>query len=398
MNDRKSAVDLVYASALWFASTKVNCHHLAERLAQEHRVLFVESVGARLPRFHEWKRLLPRLLRALRPLRKVSPRIWVFSPLPMPLYRGRGAELNSAWVGLQVKLLLALRRWATCACWVFHPMGLGTARAVRSGALFYYCVDDYSVNPGVERSSVRRLEDALAERADAILVTGEPLLERFRKHGRKVRVMPNVADTELFLMPSTSQRHAVLDRIGALPSPRIGYVGNLAAYKIDYELVKEIAKARPRWSLVLVGPVNQGDIQAAIGTDVKLGNVYFLGAIPHRFVPSVIDEFDVCILPSAQHDVMLASFPLKFFEYLLRGRPVVARPIPTLRPFASYYAMANSADDFIAAIEENLRNRRPDDVAKRVTFAKTFSWTERMKTLRSLRSEVLQRHGVARSA
>ncbi len=329
-------MDLVYGSP-WRAVTKLNCHHLAERLSREQPVLYVESVGARVPRLGEWRRAVPRLMRSMRPLRRVGPQLWLYSPLPLPLYRASGARLNSRWVGWQVRTLLALRGWLPDVCWVFHPMGWGTARAVCPRGLIYYCVDDQAANPGVDPRAIRALESDLAGIADVVIATGEPIAAQLRGLARRVEVLPNVADTELFLGGNGAVRHPVLDRIGRTPRPRIGYLGNLAAYKIDIDLIYAVARARRDWTIVLVGPRNQGDSREVIREEAAPGNVHFTGPIPHQFAPAVIDLFDVCLLPAAHHDVMLASFPLKFFEYLLRGRPVVARPLPSLQPFRGWF-------------------------------------------------------------
>src|SRR5437867_3494838 len=110
-------MDLIYGSALWYTCTKVNCHHLAERLAERRPVLFVESVGSRLPQVREWRRLGTRLVRSFRPLRRLGPQLWLHSPLPLPLYRGASLSLNSRWVGWQVGALLRLQGWRIDACW-----------------------------------------------------------------------------------------------------------------------------------------------------------------------------------------------------------------------------------------------------------------------------------------
>jgi len=383
-------MDLVYGSALWYASTKVNCHHFAERLAQERQVLFIESVGARVPAAREWRRVLPRLLRSLRPLRRLGPRLWLFSPLPLPLYRGVGVELSSRWVGWQVKVLLRLRGWREEACWVFHPMGFGTARAGRPHGVIYYCVDDQAANPGIDRVAVRRLEAALLQVADAVIATGEPLAARLRPLARTVRVLPNVADTELFARHASTFKHPVLDFLDGLPRPRIGYIGNLAAYKIDLDLVHQIARRRPDWAVVLVGPLNQGDPKSTIRESDAPSNVHFTSAVPHEIAPAVIDRFEVCLIPSAQHDVMAASFPLKFFEYLLRGRPIVCRPLPSLQPFRAWYDEAVTTEEFVDAIERRLALDSPAEADRRRAYASAFGWSERMQRLRALRGEVIR--------
>jgi len=381
-------VDLVYGSALWFTQSRVNCHHLTERLAAERPVLYVESVGARTPRVHEWRRIVPRLLRSLRPLRRVGPQLWIYSPLPLPAY-GRGAEVNSRWVGWQVRALIRLRRWNVEACWTFHPMGLGTARAVKPQAVIYYCVDDYAANPGVDSQAIERMETALASVADLAITTGEPLAARLRGKAARVEVLPNVADTELFARDFTGVRHPVLDALDALPRPRLGYLGNLAAYKVDLELIECIARLRPDWTIALVGPTNRGDVQAALGGQTSAPNVHWLGEVPHEIAPAVIDRFDVALLPSAKHQVMQASFPLKFFEYLLRGKVILARPLPTLRAYEEWYDAANTAGDFVTAAERRLSQNSILESERRRLFARAFNWSRRMDQLRALRTGLL---------
>ena len=385
----RGSIDVIYASALWYGPTKVNCHYLAERLSVDHAVLFVESVGARAPRVHDWRRLVPRALRVLAPLRRVGTRLWVFSPLPLPLYAGRGARANSTWIGIQVRLAVALRGWRVGVCWVFHPFGLGTTRALRGGGSIYYCVDDYASNPGVDEATIRALERDVAREASVTLVTNDTLVERFRGVAREVRVLPNVADTELFARDFTGASHPLLAVLDALPRPRIGYLGNLAAYKIDLPLIVEIAQRKPDWSLVLVGPRNLGDVDQLVRAHGVPSNVHFMEAVPHDLAPAVIDRFDVALLPAARHKVMNASFPLKFFEYLLRGRPVVARPIPSLAPFGAWFTSATSAGDFTDAIGQAVRSDSAEAGASRRAFALGFGWTARMRELVELRGRIL---------
>jgi glycosyltransferase involved in cell wall biosynthesis len=383
-------MDLVYGSALWFAPVRVNCHHLTTRLAARRPTLFVESVGARAPRAHDWRRVASRLLRSARPLRRVEPNLWIYSPLPLPLWRQGGAAVNSRWVGWQVRVLLALRRWAVDVCWVFHPMGLGTAEQVPARGEIYYCVDDYAANPGVDAETVRAMEAALTTRATLTVTTGEPLAQRLRPGARRLEVLPNVADTELFGRDLSDVRHPVLDALDALPRPRLGYLGNLATYKIDLDLVGEIAHLRPDWTIALVGPLNLGDVRAGAGALAMPPNVHFVGAVPHDVAPAAIDRFDVGLLPSARHEVMKASFPLKFFEYLLRGRPVVARSLPMLEPFQAWYDAADTAVEFVVAASRHLELNDTAAEQARRRFAGGFGWPERMERLEQLRCEVLE--------
>ena len=382
-------MDLVYGSALWYAPTKVNCHHLAERLSADHSVLFVESVGARSPRLHEWRRLLPRLLRAFFPLRRVAPRIWLFSPLPLPLYRRGGLMRNSNWVGWQVRVLLALWRRRVDAAWIFHPMGLGTARRAHPRGVVYYCTDDQSANPGVDAQQIRSMERALVREATHAIATAKPLADRLAGDAKRVSVIPNVADTELFSVDANGASHPVLTTIDRLPRPRLGYLGNLASYKIDLSLVYELAGKRSDWTFVLAGPRNMGDTKNNVVENGAPPNVAFVGAVPFEYAPAVMDRFDVCLLPSARHEVMGASFPLKFFEYLMRGKPIVSRRLPTLEPYSDWYLPAESPEEFERAIARALAEDSPDAAAARRAFASRTGWTEKMEKLRQIRSEAI---------
>jgi hypothetical protein len=382
-------LDLVYGSAVWNAPTKVNCHFVAERLSRDVPVVFVESVGARAPRPHDWRRAVARLARSMRPLRRVGERLWVFSPLPLPAFRGRGARLGSATVGIQLRAMLRLLGWRVDVGWIFHPMGLGTARAAAPRATVYYCVDDYLANPGVDREALALMETELARAADVTVVTGEPLAPRFRGLARRVEVLPNVADTELFARGAAGVTHPVLAALDATPGPRVGYLGNLAAYKIDLDLVDGIARRRPDWSVTLVGPRDLGDTAGAVGRRRFPPNVRLLGPVPHALAPAVIDRFDVALLPAAAHDVMKASFPLKFFEYLLRGKPVVSSPLPALEPYREWYDAAETAGEFVKAIEDALAGDGPSRAEGRRRFAAGFGWVERGRQLLALRAELL---------
>ena len=112
----------------------------------------------------------------------------------------------------------------------------------------------------------------------------------------------------------------------------------------------------------------------------------------------MIDRFDVALLPAAHHGVMQASFPLKFFEYLLRGRPVVGRPIPSLMPFREWYDEAVTAEEFVAAIDRRLATDSPAEVERRRVFAQAFGWADRMRELQTLREELLSRNAKSGAA
>ena len=200
---------------------------------------------------------------------------------------------------------------------------------------------------------------------------------------------PRFGSLELFARDANSAQHPALDAIDRLSRPRLGYLGNLASYKIDLGLVYELARKRPDWMFVLAGPRNMGDTKNSLVEAGAPPNVAFVGPVPFEYAPAVMDRFDVCLLPSARHEVMGASFPLKFFEYLMRGKPVVSRRLPTLEPYSDWFLPADSAEEFEKAITHALATDSPAARTARRAFASQAGWTEKMEKLRRIRSEAI---------
>src|SRR5204862_2062895 len=135
--------------------------------------------------------------------------------------------------------------------------------------------------------------------------------DRLSADAKRVTVVPNVADTELFARDVNGAGHPTIANIDHLRRPRMGYLGNLASYKIDLALVYELAQRRPDWTFVLAGPRNMGDTKGHVVDTGAPPNVALVGPVPFDHAPAAMDRFDVCLLPSARHEVMSASFPLK---------------------------------------------------------------------------------------
>jgi len=133
---------------------------------------------------------------------------------------------------------------------------------------------------------------------------------------------------------------AVPAELAALPAPRIGFVGAISAYKLDLTLLETLARRHPHWSFVLIGPVGEGDPSTDVAALAALGNVHLLGTRPYNALPAYLKGLDLGLLPLRLTPYTQAMFPMKFFEYLAAGLPVVATAIDALQPFASLALLA----------------------------------------------------------
>lgn len=388
---------LCFGSADFEEPNWVNPQHLMWRLASHHRVLYVNSLGLRLPR--ATRADLRKITRRAATLWRGSLRrpsadrdLHVLSPCTLPAARGRLWRAAGAQM-LAAQLRRALRRLAfdDPLAWVFLPSAAAVLARLSPAAVVYHCIDAYEANPGVDAKLVRSQEQALLALADRVIASSEPLYRRLREQHRSVELMPNVADLELF--PPPAQAPSEPPELAAISHPRIGYVGNLAAYKCDLPLLAAAARARPDLSWIFIGAVGRGETLPDLRDLTGAANVHLLGERDRRQLPALLHHLDVGLIPFVINETTRHSFPMKFFEYLACGLPVVCPPLESLRKHAHapHTYVYRDAPGFLPAIAQALRARGAAETAQRRALAERHSWTRRVREidalLRSLTAE-----------
>jgi glycosyltransferase involved in cell wall biosynthesis len=367
----------------WDTELWTNQHHLMSRLARDNRVLFVESLGLRRPQLagRDLARIGRRLRRGLARPRAVDG-LHVLSPLVLPFHRNRIArELNR-------RLLPALVRRATRRLglerpilWAYVPQAEVLIDALDPSLVVYHCVDDIAAQERIDTASFRAAEARFAARADLVLASAPALAERMRTISENVLYTPNVADTELFssaLIPSPPAR---LDpAMAALSTPRIVFTGAIVAMKLDLEMLAELARLRPTWSFALVGPVGPGEPNADITAITAESNIHLLGPRKYAELPDVLRAADAGLIPYASNTLTESIFPMKVYEYLAAGLPVLATPLPALAGVAGV-ATAHDAQGIAALLDETLAEDSPERRAERSRGAAFHSWNRRLEEI-----------------
>jgi glycosyltransferase involved in cell wall biosynthesis len=165
--------------------------------------------------------------------------------------------------------------------------------------------------------------------------------------------------------------------IEAIPRPRLGYVGAMSDFKVDFDLLTAIAEQRPDWHLVLIGDEREGQADARFAALIRRANVHFLGWRPYADLPHYMGGLDVALLPQLLNDYTQAMFPMKFFEYLAAGLPIVSTPLDAIRDYTSLYSVGSGAPAFVGAIEGALR-QRPVPPALDDPILVQNSWDQRL--------------------
>jgi glycosyltransferase involved in cell wall biosynthesis len=208
-------------------------------------------------------------------------------------------------------------------------------------------------------------EADLLEEADAVLAVSNGLLERCRRINSRSFLVSNGAPT--FPAPDV-----VPDDLKALRGPLVGYIGRLGDW-VDYDLLSDLATARPEYSIVLVGPVDTKDqrIERLRG----FSNVHFLGPRAFSHVPAYIGGFDACMIPFTVQPLTRMANPVKLFEYASLGKPVCTTPLDGVMEFSDLiYISDGSSADFVEKVDDALAEEDVSLRDRRVAMARQHDW------------------------
>ena len=364
----------------WDGELLTNEQHLLTRLARHNRILYVESLGVRRPQVatRDLTRMARRVVRSARPLRSADG-VHVLSPLVVPLHdRGWARDVNARLLPRLARA--AVRRLALrdIVLWAFMPQAEMLLDAVAPAQVLYYVDDDHAAKKGIDADSFRAAERRFVARADVVLASAPALLERMRAQHGNVHYAPNVADTALFA--GALEPGPVDAALAALPRPRIVFTGAIVANKLDLALIEELAARQPGWTFAFVGPVGPGDPHTDVAALRRRDNVHLLGHRPYARLPEVLRGADVALLPYRTDGEMRSVFPMKTYEYLAAGVPVVSTPLPALAGVEAVTKGAGAAE-MAARIAEALAGDTPEARAARSAAARAFSWEARLAQL-----------------
>lgn len=365
---------ICFSTADWNAPLWTNKQHLMSRLAaQGVPVLYLDSLGLRAPGLGraDLSRMAGRL-RAWRPQAiSVADGLYRDSPLVIPLHRFAPVRaVNRRLLAARFKRNERRLGFRTATVWAYAPPAVDAFRPGRHRGLVYHCVDDVAAFPGIDEASFRDGERRLARAADVCLASSRPLVRHLEELGaRRVQYWPNPADTAAYRLAA----EAPLERTDARPV--IGFVGAVQEHKVDVDLIAAIARARPDWRVVLAGPVGLGLRESTFDVAGMPPNVELPGLVTRDRLPAFVASFDVGIIPYRQNRYTRGVFPMKVFEYLGAGIPVVSTSLPSLVGEVDHVAFADDAEGFVAAIDAGLADAA--GAAARRDYADGFSWERR---------------------
>jgi teichuronic acid biosynthesis glycosyltransferase TuaH len=366
---------IVLVAGVNFDGNRLGAQHIAERLAERFRVLYVDPPLSPVGALRQ-----PWLRRSLRTpfLRPLGGNLWRLTPVVPPGKTQRwGRFLVEATTHPQLRT--AVRRLGgPVEALIQIPPHFRWFDVVGERMSVHLASDDFVAAASlhsVSESWVRRREAALADRSDAVVAVSDVLVDHWRALGHDPIFMPNGCDFDL--MSATVDSPAADVR---LPGPVAGYVGTISD-RTDASLLHRLCDRGA--SLLLVGPRSgtspNPDLDAVLARD----NVQWVGRRDYREVPGYLARMDVGLVPYTNSEFNVASFPLKVLDYLAAGLPVVSTDLPSVRWIdETEIDITSTQEDFVAAVDRRLREPvDPDAVDRRRNIARAHSWDRRVAEL-----------------
>jgi glycosyltransferase involved in cell wall biosynthesis len=326
-----------------------SCQHLIRHLLPNQPVTWVNMIGTRRPRldratlvrgwekFGQWLRPAPPATLLPRNLGIVSPKVW-------PGFRFRWERrLNRGLLARQLRSAIERTSESPIAITTM-PTAADLVGILPVRKWIYYCVDDFSVWPGIDQVAARRLEDRLIDTADVVIAVSDALVKRVEGRGQEVHLLSHGVDLDFWTKPVHQQPKK---------SPTILFWG-LIDRRMDVDFVRRLAETLNDGSIVLIGPEDNPDPGLC-----RLPRVQLRPSVPLADLPALAAQADVLIMPYVDAAVTRAMQPLKLKEYLATGKPVVARDLPANREWADAIDLAATPDEFARAVRSRLNSGLP---------------------------------------
>lgn len=275
-------------------------------------------------------------------------------------------------------------------CWFSRPAMVDLVAETPPAALrIYHVVDEYAAYVAQTPHSRQRtlaLEQAMLQQVDLVLVVSEKLYEAKSRQHPHTYLVPNGVDYAGYT--AALQSPVLPAAIAKIPAPRLGYVG-LIGDKLDFELLLTLARHQPAWSLVFVGEAKVQRQHAQWQALCQLPNVYHIATVPAQQVPDYVKGFTVGLMPYLCNQQAEYISPLKLYDYLAAGLPIVAVDIPAVRRFAQAVSIATTPATFITAIETALATDQPQQRQMRRAIAAQHTWEQRAEQISTIIAQAL---------
>ncbi len=397
----KNTVVFILSNAKYDASIESTGYTMSKHLAEANKVFYIEYPATfkdyyklkNTPQFIKKKGLFAKSSNGI--LKTENPNLnIVITPLLMSInflaegyiYR-KLLQYNEKLIVKRIKRIIKeykIENYIFINSFNIHYPTVGNY--LNANLKVYHCVDplvsEYDTKHGILS------EKLIINDSDLIICTSKELYRLKKQQHPDTYFIPNAADfshSEKARL-STTEVYPALENIR---KPIIGYFGNIER-RINYQLVQELAKIHQDKSFVFVGPIED---EYRLKLKNSFNNIHIIDLVPYKNMPNVLKGFDIAIIPFKQDNVSHTIYPLKLFEYLGSGKPVIATNFNTDLEEQTQFTVpyCSNTEEFSNAITDILENDTEEKQEKRLTAAKQNTWAIRAKEFSELLQEYLDK-------
>lgn len=317
--------------------------------------------------------------------RLILPIVFPMNFLPEGKFFRALLKINEYFIVRRIKAVLRkhnIKEFIFMNSFNFHYPGVGPA--LKPALNIYQCVDPMIVPYDMKHGIASELQ--LVQQSDMVICTSKALYAEKVKINNNTYFVPNAADLSHSskALEGSLSIHPILEKIA---KPIIGYFGSIER-RIDFELMHSVIKMNSNKSFVFAGPYYQEHLPDWF---FNTPNVFVPGAVPYAEMPQMLKGFDIAIIPFKKDEVSATIFPLKLFEYLGAGKPVIITDFnPDLDDY-TYGAVevCGDANSFNEAIIKSLEENFSAKKTARVAVAQKNTWEIRANDIGLLMEKAL---------
>lgn len=316
----------------------------------------------------------------------ITPPVLPINFLPEGLIFRSLLKVNELLITLRVKKIFrdkGIKDFIFINSFNFHYPRL--ARMIKPTLTVYHCVDPMIVPYDRKHGIIS--EKQLVVESDLVICTSVKLTQEKILLNSNTYFVPNASDSDNGFR-EVNENMPVHEKLKEVERPVIGYLGTIER-RIDYALLKKVVDLNQDKNFVIAGPIEDGYLSNPL---FRSSNVFTTGAVPYLEVPQIINSFDLAIIPFKRDEVSRTIFPIKLFEYLSFGKPVVSTDFNLdLKDFTGdMVEYCSDPNLFTSAINEALQNDSPQKAEERKLLAKQNTWKKRSDHIADILTEHLE--------
>lgn len=366
--------------------------HIIKRLAGANKILYINPFSSDLLGVTKAKRkgFHQRLLRKLKSLTKwlknPHKNLFVFSPLFIPIQGKKTVDgLNNRLLIWQIKLACWIAGIKKPLLWIENIRAADLLDYFKDAVKIYHVSDLFCHDGYVSNKSIQQLrEEKVARASDLIVCVSKELYTLKKEKYNNVYYLPHGVDFELF--DKAARQGTAIEEIQTVPKPIAGYFGTLTGSN-DIALWEYCARQLPGVSFVLAGRITGGDYSRL----QSMPNIFMPGHLPYDKIPFLCAGFDVCMLNWKMSPWIRSCNPLKMFEYMAAGKPIVSVAIQELEQYSDVVSIASTPEEFCRLLQWELEHDTEQRRLKRIEIARQHDWDQNVSALSGLIQDILNR-------